>query len=310
MNHGFTFRERLPAAAAGQLLLDDLERRWRHGTRDDWRGRLARGEVTLDGLAARGDERLTAGTELAWHRPPWEEPQAPLACALLWRDEHFLAVAKPAGLPTMPSGGRFLEHTLLHQVRRRFPEASLLHRLDRGTSGVVLLARTAAARSAGSKLFRDGTIERTYRGRVIGAPTAERLWLDAPIGERPHPTLGRVFAAVGANEAGRAARTEVSVIERDAGTTLVAIRIDSGRPHQIRIHLAWAGFALEGEPFFGAAGLPIEGTLKRPGDIGYALHALSLVAPHPLADGSLSIWCAPPPRLRAHGEVPVAPPTT
>ncbi|MBL8840295.1 MAG: RluA family pseudouridine synthase [Planctomycetes bacterium] len=312
MNDGFTYREQLPDRAAGRVLLDWLVERWRHGDRAHWSERLARGEVTLEGVPATGGEPLTAGRSLAWQRPPWEEPAAPLGCALLFRDDHFLAIAKPAGLPTMPSGGRYLHHTLLHQVRRRFPEATPLHRLDRGTSGLVLFARTAAARTAGSALFHDGAIERHYRGRVVGPPIAAPFTIDLPIGERPHPTLGRVFCAVAPGSAGtpgRAARTDVAPLDHDAATgrSRVAIRIGSGRPHQIRIHLAAAGWPLEGEPFFGPGGTPLEGTRARPGDVGYQLHAIALVADHPLGGAPLHLWCAPPPALRLRDEVPSAP---
>jgi len=300
VNQGHDYRSAIGPRAAGRVLLDALVEEWRHGDRAAWEGRLGRGELSLDGVLARGDERLAIGQELVWRRPPWEEPRAPLGYALLHRDDDFLAVAKPAGLPTMPSGGRYLEHTLLHQVRRRHPEAGLLHRLDRGTSGVVLLARTAEARRAGSELFRSRKIERLYRGRVVGRLPQPRMTLDVPIGELPHPVIGRAFAATAD---GRRAVTHVEALEHDGDTTLVAIRIESGRPHQIRIHLAWAGVPLSGEPFFVAGGRPRSDGGARPGDSGYALHAIALRCDHPLRAGTLDLWCAPPPSLRARGEV-------
>lgn len=302
MNQGYTYRETLAPSVAGRALLDFLAENWRHGDRAAWNERLARDEVVLDGVVARGAETLVSGKQIEWRRPPWVEPVVPLALALLYRDDSFLAVAKPAGLPTMPSGGRFLAHTLLHQLRRRHPEAGLLHRLDRGTSGVVLVARTAEARRAGSELFRTGRIERRYRGRVVGALAQGRLVLDAPIGEVPHPTIGRAFAATAD---GRRAVTHVETLDRDdaTDTTLVAIRIESGRPHQIRIHLAWAGVPLVGEPFFARGGVPRSDGATRPGDPGYLLHAESLRFEHPFTHRPVEVWCAPPPSLRRPGEI-------
>ena len=303
VNHGYSHRAELPPGADGRALLDFLVETWRHGDAAAWRARLERGEVRLGEAVATGDERLRAGQLLCWQRPPWEEPPAPLGFALLHRDDHVLAVGKPAGLPSMPSGGRYLEHTLLHQVRRRFPDATLVHRLDRGTSGALLLARTPAARRAFSELFQSGRIERLYRGRIVGSPSDETFTIDAPIGEVAHPAIGRAFAVTAT---GRRSRTEVKVVERDGATSLVEIRIESGRPHQIRIHLAWAGFPLVGEPFFLAGGAPRIDGGARPGDVGYALHAISLRCDHPLQDGPLHVWCAPPPSLRRDGEIPAS----
>lgn len=295
MNHGFRHRETIRAEVAGRSVLDHLAARWRHGIASAWRERIDRGEVTLDGASARGDELLRAGQELSWQRPPWEEPAVPLSFAVLHRDEHLLATAKPAGLPTMPSGGRFLEHTLLHQVRRRWPQAVPLHRLDRGTSGVVLFALSALARREVARGWQRGRVRRRYRGLIAGTPRGDELVLDAPIGELPHPVIGRVFAVA---DSGRRATTRVRVLERRGAESLVEIELGSGRPHQIRIHLAHAGHPLVGEPFFGPGGRPLEGTAALPGDPGYLLHAESIELEHPALRTPLSIHCTPPPRLR------------
>jgi 23S rRNA pseudouridine1911/1915/1917 synthase len=96
---------------------------------------------------------VRAGQTLVWRRPPWEEPAVPLAFAVLFRDDHLLAVAKPRGLPTMPAGG-FLTHTLLHLVQARFPGATAMHRLGRGTSASCCSRRTGEARRALAKAWR------------------------------------------------------------------------------------------------------------------------------------------------------------
>jgi 23S rRNA pseudouridine1911/1915/1917 synthase len=299
LNRGHTHRRQLGADCVGRSLLDHLARDPRHGSREEWHGRLARGEVTLDGAVARGDESARVGGLLEWHRPPWEEPAVPLCAAALHRDDDFLAVAKPAGLPTMPSGSRFLDHTLLAVVRRRFPEASLLHRLDRGTSGIVLLARTARARRAGAELFQSGRIERRYRGRVVGEVAADEFTISAPIGEVPHPRIGRAFAAT---QDGRAAATHVGVLERSGATSLLWIRIATGRPHQIRIHLASVGLPLVGERFFASGGRPCADSDALPGDPGYLLHAESLEFVHPFRETTVRLRCPPPLALRRGDE--------
>ena len=158
MNDGYEYRERVAAAGGRDRArlpgapLSALDR-----------GRLAaahrRGRgARSTGASRRADDVLRAGQTLVWRRPPWEEPAVPLAFAVLFRDAHLLAVAKPRGLPTMPAGG-FLTHTLLHLVQQRFPAATAMHRLGRGTSGLVLFARTrrgAPRHRAGLALGRGG----------------------------------------------------------------------------------------------------------------------------------------------------------
>ena len=141
---------------------------------------------------------LRAGQSLVWRRPPWEEPPVPLAFAVLYRDEDLLAVAKPRGLPTIPNGGGFLTHTLLHVVRGLAPAAAPLHRLGRGTSGLVLFALTAAARAARvRRLARRAGRRRSTARSSWGVPARDAFTVDAAIGPVPHPRLGRVHAACG-----------------------------------------------------------------------------------------------------------------
>lgn len=294
MNAGYEWRERLPAGVGGALL-DHLVQRWRHGDATTWSARLARGELALDGVVASVATTAVAGAELVWRRPPWEEPVVPLGFVVLHRDPELLAVGKPAGLPTMPSGGRFLEHTLLHQVRRRFPEAAPLHRLDRGTSGLVLFARTAAASRALNAAWQRGAVQRLYRARVHGRIAAAELHLATPIGEAPHPAIGRVFVAAAD---GRPALTVARVVERAAATTLLEIELGSGRPHQIRIHLAAAGHPLLGEPFYAAGGGLVADPAARPGDSGYRLHAWRLRFAHPADGRAMDLECPVPSDLR------------
>src|SRR5512147_2371415 len=135
-NGGFDYHETIDAGSAGLTVLEHLVRRYRHSSVDEWRDRLLAGRVHLDGTPAVALTRLRQGQDLVWRRPPWTEPHAPLSWALVHRDRSLLGVVKPAGLPTLPGGG-FLRNTLLLLVRGLFPEAAPVHRLDRGTSGLV-----------------------------------------------------------------------------------------------------------------------------------------------------------------------------
>lgn len=287
------YRETIPRAAEGEPLLAYLVRRYQHSDEDTWRTRLLAGELSLDEAAARTDDRLRAGQALAWRRPPWEEPDVPLAWAVLHRDAHLLAAAKPRGLPTVPNGG-FLEHTLLHLVRRSFPDAVPMHRLGRGTSGLVLFALSPRARSAVSADWRRSRVTKVYRALASGLPAWDALTIDAPIGPVDHPRLGTVHAA---RPDGKPSRSHARVLERRAGASLLEVEIETGRPHQIRIHLAWAGHPLVGDPLYAVGGLPLPEP-GLPGDPGYRLHAHRLTLAHPATGDLVTLECAPPEPLR------------
>jgi 23S rRNA pseudouridine1911/1915/1917 synthase len=302
-NQGHTYRERIDGRGAGRAVLAHLSARFGHAGPAEWRERIALGQVRLDGAATAAGTVLRAGQWLTWDRPPWVEPPVPLDAAVLHEDALLLAVAKPRGLPTMPGGGLYLEHTLLAVVRRRLPEASPMHRLGRDTSGVVLFAKDRAAARLVQAAFRARRIGKVYRALCAGHPALDAFAVDAPIGEVAHPLLGTVHAAAAG---GQPSRSLVRVLERRPGAAgappcaLLEVAIETGRPHQIRIHLAHAGHALVGDPLFGEGGLPLPGTRALPGDPGYLLHALRLELDHPRDGTRLVIECAPPPALRAH----------
>ena len=289
MNDGYEYAEQIGAEVAGHTVVAHLARRYRHSSAAVWSARIAAGEVALDGKPAEASAVLRMGQILVWRRPPWEEPTVPLAFAVLFQDEHLLAVAKPRGLPTMPAGG-FLTHTLLHIVQARFPGAAAMHRLGRGTSGVVLFARTAEARRGVAKAWRAGAVVKRYRALVSGVPSRATFDVDTPIGLVDHPRLGRVYAAV---SEGRPSLTHVRVLAARDGQALVEATIPTGRPHQIRIHLAAAGHPLVGDPLYVAGGVP-GARPALPGDSGYRLHAHRLELDHPVTGARLAIECGPP----------------
>lgn len=289
MNHGWSYREQVGPHADGQTVLDYLAATRTHSTAADWAGRIARGEVEVDGAGAHPADVLRRGHTVVWHRPPWDEPDAPLRFEVVHEDAAIVAVDKPSGLQTMPAGG-FLEHTLLHLVRQRFPEAGPLHRLGRCTSGLVLFARTSDAAAVLSKAWRDHEMSKTYRALASGVANTDRIEIDAAIGLVPHPRLGRVYAATAR---GKASHSVATVLERRVGQTLFSVAITTGRPHQIRIHLACAGHPMVGDLLYDVGGV-ILANPGLPGDGGYLLHAEHLAFVHPLTGAAMSLTARPP----------------
>jgi 23S rRNA pseudouridine1911/1915/1917 synthase len=292
MNHGWSYREQVPFEANGRTLLAHLVASHRHSTALDWSARIRRGEVQLDEVSAQPETTLRAGQSIVWHRPPWHEPDVPGHFDVLHHDEAIVAVVKPSGLPTMPAGG-FLDNTLLTLVRARYPEASPLHRLGRFTSGIVLFARTHAAASALARAWREHAVTKRYRALGSGVATRDTFSIDAPIGRAPHPMLGEVWAA---SARGKPSHSVATVLERRMDSTIFEVEITTGRPHQIRIHLAHAGHPLVGDPLYDVGGV-IKNTPGLPGDGGYWLHAERLQFAHPLTGMAMELYAAPPPEL-------------
>ncbi len=293
-NDGFTYREQLGPGAEFTTLLSYLGDHYRHSSQAEWTARIEAGNVLVDARPSAIDTVLSPGQELVWRRPPWDEPDAPLAFDVLYEDEDLLAVAKPAGLPTLP-GANFLQHTLLHQVRLSTPDAVALHRLGRFTSGLVLFARNRKAAAEMARQLRAREVRKRYRALASGDPLWEAIEVDRPIGRVPHVFLGSVHAAAAD---GKPAQSRVYVLERRAGAFLCDVSIATGRPHQIRIHLAAAGHPLVGDPLYGTGGIPAPATRAVPGDPGYLLHAAEVVFRHPRSGRELVLKCEPPPDLQ------------
>ena len=293
-NEGFAYDERLGAEAAGEPLLAYLCRRYRHSSPAEWLARIASGQVLLDGCETASGTPLRPGQQLVWRRPPWDEPSAPLAFKTLYDDGDILAVSKPAGLPTLPGAG-FLEATLQFQVRRQAPGATALHRLGRWTSGIVLFAKTRHARAELSRQLRAREIRKCYRALASGDPIWTTTIVDWPIGTVPHPLLGWIHAAA---ENGKNSVSRIEVLERRDGSFLCDVRIETGRPHQIRIHLAAAGHPLVGDPLYEIGGVPAVDSTVVPGEPGYLLHAAEVVFRHPRDGRELAVESEPPDGLR------------
>jgi 23S rRNA pseudouridine1911/1915/1917 synthase len=293
LNRGYEYRERLGEEAAGERLLAYLVRRYRHSSASAWADRVASGRVLVDGRPEGADFVLRRGQTLVWRRPPWNEPDAPDSFTILYEDADLLAVEKPAGLPTLPGGG-FLQTTLLHRVRTHAGGASPLHRLGRWTSGPVLFALTREARADLARQWAAREVRKRYRALAAGAPARREFVVDHAIGPVPHPCLGTVHAS---SPEGKPASSRVVVLERRPASFLCDVFIETGRPHQIRIHLAAAGHPLVGDPLYAAGGRPAPGCRALPGDPGYRLHAAELRFRHPRTGSSVTVTCPPPPPL-------------
>ncbi|NET36831.1 MAG: RluA family pseudouridine synthase [Cyanothece sp. SIO1E1] len=308
MNQGWTYQEQVNQAAAGLTLLDYYTQRYRHSSQATWRQRIKSGQVLLDGSQASTETPLRSGQWLTYHRPPWQEPEVPLCFDVLYEDQDLLVVTKPAGLPVLPGGG-FLEHTLLRQLQKRYPQATPvpIHRLGRGTSGLMLMARSHQAKSHLSQQMRDRQIHKTYRTLIGRSNLPDHFTITQPIGKIPHPVLGYVY---GATPDGLSAHSDCHILKRHRETTLLEVTILTGRPHQIRIHLAAVGYPLIGDPLYDIGGVHRlqsigadvntanqAAALPVPGDCGYHLHAHQLAFTHPITGQFMNMLCPTPTEL-------------
>nr|WP_267239368.1 RluA family pseudouridine synthase [Paludibaculum fermentans] len=272
------------------MLLLHLASLYPHSTAQAWQQRLNNGEVTLNGVTALGSESLAAGQTLVWNRPPWIEPDAPCHFEVLWEDPYLLAVNKPSGLPTLPGGG-FMENTLLRLVQKQSPTANPVHRLGRATSGIVLFAKTPQAAAYLNANWNTSRVQKIYRALAQNAAQQDVYEILTPIGLVPHPRIGSVWAA---NPGGKPSKSLAKVIARTASATMFEVTLYSGRPHQIRIHLASIGHPLVGDPLYGPTGQPLENLPGLPGDGGYFLHAQYLNLRHPISGEPINLEAALP----------------
>ncbi len=283
MNNGWNYVDRITKKMAGKAVLHYYTERYTHSSESEWESRIRSGVVRLDDRGCDASEILKMNQTLVYHRSPWEEPEVPRSIEILHEDTDLLVISKPSGLPVMPGGG-FLEHTLLRLLAGLYPENSPIpiHRLGRGTSGLMLLARSTMAKVELTRQMRDREIQKVYLALASGVIECDRFSIDTRIGKVPHPVLGQLFTA---SPTGLEATSEVRVLERRSDSMLVEVEIFTGRPHQIRIHLASVGHPLVGDPLYEIGGGAIVAQswdeIAVPGDCGYFLHAQRLGFRHP-----------------------------
>ena len=288
-NTGWIYRTRVSPEAAGASVLAFHVARYRHSDESAWRAAIDLGRVLVNGRRAHAEQPLAVGDELEFHRPPWREPDAPDSFAVAFEDEHVLVVVKPANLQVLPAGP-FSARTLLALVRSSDAsrsEAAPAHRLGRGTSGLIAFGKTAEARSSLSRQLREFSLGKTYLAWTSGVRLPSSFAARQPIARVPHGPL-MIHAAA---SHGRASLTRVRVLRRADERTLVAAQPITGRPDQIRIHLAAAGAPIVGDPLFGPGGVPKSNA--PPGAGGYLLHSAGLKFAHPQSGARVTLRSLP-----------------
>ena len=252
---------------------------------------LERGHVLVDGGAGgAASRRLRGGQQLQLELVPTDEsrafrPQA-MALEILFEDEHLLVINKPAGLVVHPAPGNW-SGTLLngllahHAVAAQLPRAGIVHRLDKDTSGVMMVGKSLPAVTALVRDIAARVVSRRYLALAHGVPASAEFSIDAPMGRDP---AVRVRMAVVAG--GKPARTDVQVLFSSGGIAALRCTLHTGRTHQIRVHLASQGHPLLADATYG--GKPMLGLQRQ------ALHAAELSLAHPITRAPLAFACPAP----------------
>lgn len=289
------------AEAAGFRLDQALAERWPDFSRSRITGWIRQGEIEVDGRAVKPNFRLSGGERVALRaeiQPHDDNPRPqPIELDVRFQDEQVIVVNKPSGLVVHPGSGNpdgTLVNALLHldPALEALPRAGLVHRLDKDTSGCLLVARTFGAHHRLIRAMKERLIKRHYQAMVWGEVIAGGA-IDAAIGRHPVDRRRQVVTA-----GGRHAVTHYRVAARVAGGTLLNVALETGRTHQIRVHLAHVGFPIIGDPMYGRrgspAGLSDEQREAWRGFRRQALHAAKLGFPHP-GDGAEIVVEAPMP---------------
>jgi tRNA pseudouridine32 synthase / 23S rRNA pseudouridine746 synthase len=210
---------------------------------------------------------MTGGlARLSAYQPPLDT-----GLQIVYRDEHLIAIDKPAGLLSVPGRGAALQDCALHRVQKRLPQALLVHRLDEATSGLLLFALSPAVQKALSVAFETRQVQKTYHARVHGNGLPERGVIDAPIAvDWPNRPLRQIDF-----DAGQSAVTHFELLSKDehSAQSLCLLEPQTGRTHQLRVHMKHVGHPIVGDRLYG---LPQDNSPR------LMLHASRLQFKHPL----------------------------
>ncbi len=289
-----TLRLRVPSEAAGERLDRFLAGLAEVGSRAAAERVL--GSVLVDGRTRPKSHRLEGGEELEFEPPAVPrsalEPER-MELRIAYEDEHLLVVDKPAGLVVHPAPGH-ATGTLVHGLLALEVEGGeeperpgIVHRLDRDTSGLLVVARSQEAHRRLQELVRERAVEREYLALVHGRPRSRAGRIEAPIGRDRHdPTRHSLDT-----DTPREAVTHFEVAELLPEHTLLRVTLETGRTHQIRVHLAAIDLPVSGDAVYG-----------RPGDLGLErqfLHAARLAFPHPVTGERIETTSPLPDDLQA-----------
>lgn len=258
--------------------------------------------VTVDGQPARKNRLLNPGEIVSWDLPERHDGATrpeDLPLSIVHEDDHLVVVDKSADMVMYPGPGH-CSGTLLNALLSRYPDIEgvgeegrpgVFHRLDRGTSGLVAVARTVPAYHAMVEMMRSRSVTRVYMALVTGSVPAQAGTIDAPVARS---RKNRKKMAVDAH-AGRQAVSTFEVKERfPAGFTLVEVKLHTGRTHQIRVHFSHIGHPVAGDPVYSRGKASRHLGLQR-----QFLHACRLAFEHPLTGEALDFASALPPDLEA-----------
>ncbi|KOP69873.1 pseudouridine synthase [Lysinibacillus sp. FJAT-14745] len=265
------------------LTVEDLLRNdWRLGKKLVHELRMAKAITTVDGEPIQWKDPLQVGTIIKFTFPiPTSNYQPTPVCAIdvVYEDDHCLIVSKPKGMSTHPNDARdthtCMNHVMAHIKEQGGTYAEHVHRLDKGTQGLLLVAKHPLAKSIFDRMIEEKTIIRTYAAEVQGNLRSSSGTISEAIGKDRHHATRRVVSKTGQH-----AVTHYEVVARYKSSCIVHLILETGRTHQIRVHLAHIGHPIIGDTMYGA---------RETASDDYELHAIQLEFEHPFLNKQIVV---------------------